>query len=159
MIKPKPQLNQKFVANGHEYVIMDYITIGREAEMKNIVSKMAFSLDFKGLFSKIKEIYSYSTSGESPINQLHKVSVVSLNLMDAITYIENNKREPYIELCALFINRVGEDHSTITKQQIDEKINDWIIEGFDPNDFFLLAINSVNDLKSQWMESKQKLKK
>jgi hypothetical protein len=155
----KPQLSQKFMANGHEYVIMDYITITRGAEMKNITSKMAFGTDLKGLFAKINEIYKHCTTGNSPIEQLHKSAVVCLNLMDGINYLETNKREPYMELCALFINRVGEDHSTITKQQIDDKINDWIVEGYDPNDFFLLALNSVPDLKNQWMESKSKQKK
>jgi hypothetical protein len=154
----KPKLAPKFTANGNEYVIMDYITIGREPMFKNIVAKMAFSVDFKGLFGVLREIHTAATTGESPIAQLNKISVKSANLMEAIKDVQTNNREPYLELCAIFINRVGEDHSTITQQQIEDKIADWKKEAFDPNDFFLLAINSVNDLKSQWLESRSKVR-
>ncbi len=152
----KPKLGPTFKANGNDYVIMDYITLGREPMFKNIVAKMAFGVDFKSLFAVLREIHIAATTGESPIAQLNKVSVKSANLMEAIKNIQTDEREPYIELCALFINRVGENHSFITQQQINEKINDWKVEGFDPNDFFLLAINSVSDLKSQWLESRSK---
>jgi hypothetical protein len=153
----KPTLGPSFKANGNDYVIMEYITLGREPMFKNIVAKMAFGVDFKSLFIVLREIHVAATTGESPIAQLNKVSVKSANLMEAIKDVQTNEREPYLELCALFINRLGEDHSYITQQMIDDKIIDWKKEGYDPNDFFLLAINSVSDLKSQWLESRSKV--
>jgi hypothetical protein len=154
-MKDKPKLDKVFIANGNKYYIMDYITIGREAIFKNTVAKMAFGVDFKELFQVISSAYKDCTTGESPISQLNKAGVKLLNLLEAIKNIKEKGYDPYLELCALFINLENEDHSTITESQIENKINDWIAEGFDPNDFFLLAINSVKDLKSHYQELKE----
>ena len=155
----KPQLAPKFSANGNDYVIMEYLSIARHSKFNNIVPKMVFGTDFNGMFAFMSDIYKLSTSGESPIKQLHQISLKAINMMDSVKNIKENDHEPFMEMAALFINRVDEDHSTITDQMIQDKINDWKIAGFDPYDFFLLAINSVSGLKDRWKELNGNLQK
>ena len=145
-------LSGSFMANGNRYIIMEYLSVGRDVRFKNTVPKMVFGTDFAGIFESFAKIYTYATTGESPLAALHKISVLCMNQMDAVKSMRETGNDPVLELCALFINKEGEDHSTISDQQISDKIADWKAEGLDSNDFFLLAINSVKDLKRRWME-------
>jgi hypothetical protein len=147
----------KFTANGNEYIINDYLSIGRDVRFSNLVPKMAFGTDFKGIFKAFADIYKLATTGESPLNALHKIALTSINYMDAVKNIGESNYPVYYELCALFINRVGEPE-TITDGMIVDKIKDWEAEGLIKEDFFLLAINSINGLKSQWLELQAKLR-
>jgi len=146
----------KFTANGHEYIINDYLTISRDVRFSNLVPKMAFGTDFKGIFKAFSDIYKMATTGESPLNALHKIALTSLNYMDAVKNIGESNYPIYYELCALFINRVDEPE-TLTDGMIVEKIKDWEAEGLRREDFFLLAINSISGLKNQWLELRAKL--
>lgn len=146
----------RFTANGHEYIITPFLTIGRDVRFTNLVPRMVFGADFKSMFDTLSKIQTYCTTGDSSLAAISKIHPLALNQMEAIKNFKENGYPAYLELCALFINREGEDVRQITDDQVKQKIQDWEAEGIATDDFFLLAINSVADLKRRWQEFQEK---
>lgn len=154
-LKPVTRIDFKkgrFNANGKEYIISEYVTVGRETRYVRASAQVGFGLDWKGVFKILNEIYTHATTGESPLAALHKIAVASMNAMDGMKGMANDDRVPAIyELCAMIINTPGEDPATISEATVREKYEDWSAEGIPREDFFELAIasmlNSENALK------------
>ena len=144
--------SKRFVANGHTYIIHDYLTIGRDVHFTNLVPKMVFGADFKSIFDTLSKVYALCTTGDSSLAAIAKISTLALNQMEAIKDFGERGYPLYYELCALFINREDEDETKISQDLINAKIKDWEVDGYVRDDFFLLAINSVIDLKRQWLQ-------
>lgn len=144
--------SKRFEANGHNYIIRDHLTIGRDVYFTNLVPRMVFGADFKSIFDTLATIYTHGTTGDSSLAAISKITTLALNQMEAIKDFQERGYPMYYELCALFINREGEDERTISQDVINAKIKDWEIGGYLKDDFFLLAINSVIDLKNRWLE-------
>lgn len=154
MSEPKPLTRidfktGRFIANGTEYYISEYVTVGREIRYLRSTSKIAYGYDWKGIFQVLNKIYTIGTTGNDSLKALHEINVLAMNTMDGIKSVANDERVPDIyELCALIINRIDEDPSTITDAQIRQKFNDWQKEAIPREDFFDLAIASMTHSSS-----------
>ena len=65
------------------------------------------------------------------------------NLRRGIAKLKD-KEPSVLKLCTLFINTKDEDPSIWNNDLMTIKIEDWKAEGIDIQDFFTLALNSVN---------------
>lgn len=140
----------KFIANGVNYTIVDYIPVGRDVRYTNLIPQMAFGTDFKGIFSFARKIYDHATTGNDPLLALHKIATDSMNFMESIKNVGESGHPIYYELAAIFCNRDGEDPAMLTDQMVKEKIDDWEKSGIPREDFFQLAISSIQGLAKAW---------
>lgn len=127
-----------FEANGTRYQIESSLSIERYCEMQILEKELGFGVTFRSIFDKLKSIYL----------DLNKANFVSASvtvdaMLRGIAKIE--EREPVVlKICCLFINAEGENRAIWNNDLVVKKINDWKAEGLDMQDFFIVALNSVN---------------
>ena len=127
-----------FEANGTKYQIESSLSIERYCEMQVLEKELGFGVTFRSIFDKLKSIYT----------DLNKANFVAAavtvdGMLRGIAKIE--EREPVVlKICCLFINAEGENRATWSNDLIVKKINDWKAEGMDMQDFFTVALNSVD---------------
>lgn len=126
-----------FMANGKEYFFDSSFTIERYKQYQIYEKELAYSMS-------IPSIHKSLTTAFNQMNSLKfgEVAVLLHNLLKGIEKV-NYKDITALKLCALFINTKDEDRSVITDLMIEEKINDWSVEGYDIQDFFTLATSTI----------------
>lgn len=127
-----------FEANGKTYHIEASLTIERYCEFQILEKELAFNLSFKGMFDSLNALWT-----EVNKMQFGDAAVRINNLLRGMARLE--EREPvFLKICALYINTEDEDRSVINQDVITQKIQDWKAEGYDMQDFFMVASNSVS---------------
>lgn len=127
-----------FQANGTTYRIESQLSIERYCELQILEKEMAFGTTFRGFFDILRGVYM----------DLNKADFVSAsvkvhNVLQGVAKIE--EREPVVlKMCSLFINADGENRAEWSNDLVVKKIQDWKAEGLDMQDFFVVALNSVN---------------
>lgn len=134
-----------FIANGNKYTILSAIPLSRYREFKKLQARLVYGMDVKTLLSNCIKAFNYLNS---PKPEPANAAIVIHNIMNGIKDMEDESREdPAIAICSLIIIRDGEDVGTFDKALSSEKISDWEKEGLDPNDFFQLALISMETFK------------
>ena len=129
-----------FKANGKKYIIRPSLTIARFEEFEKIEVNVTFGTSFQTLFGNLRKAWDYLNSNE-PAN----ASVTLYNTMIGIKDKLEERENPMLMLCALFICTEEEDVSKYDPAICRAKIADWRDEGIAMKDFFGLAFNLVND--------------
>ena len=119
-----------FTANGNKYYIQKSLTIERYKAYQKMQIEVGFGLGFAGMISMLQKIYKLVNE------QKFADAAVSINNTLSSVSGMDQREDPVIILCALFINREDEDVTKVDDNVITEKINDWKTEGI-PMDFFL----------------------
>ena len=146
----KLTLNEsEFVANGKLYFIEPELSAERFKRMQELEIELGFGANYKHLFDGLKK--SYGLLNE---NKFADAAVFIHNLMNSLAGLEE-RRDPIMEYCAMFINTAGEDRRKVDEKMIESKINDWKEEGINYHDFFRLAVNMVRGLKENYLKSIQ----
>lgn len=127
-----------FMANGKEYFITSHLTVGRYCEYQILEKEVGFSMNFDKVFKEINEITELMNDVK-----FVECAVRLDNLRRGIAKLQD-KEPSVLKLCTLFINTKDEDPSTWNNDVMTTKIEDWKIEGIDIQDFFSLALSSVN---------------
>lgn len=125
-----------FVANGTTYFIESDMSIARFRQYQMLEKEAAFSTTFAAMFAELRAIYDLMND-----IQFVKAAVKLDNLMSGVKKLEE-KEPTLLKMAALFINTEDEDRTTITKDQISKKIEDWATE-YDVRDFFHFALNTI----------------
>ncbi|MCA9497090.1 MAG: hypothetical protein KC589_09165 [Nanoarchaeota archaeon] len=134
-----------FVANGNNYFIEPELSIDRFKEMQKIEIEFSFGVSYRELFNGMKSCYETINKG-----QFGDTAIKMHNLMSSVSGIDD-REHPMLRYCAMFINREGEDRRLVDEKVMNEKIEDWRIEGISMNDFFKLAVNMVSGLKENYL--------
>lgn len=159
--QPKPvralkRLNYKektFMANGHQYTILDAIPLARYIKYQKLVPRLSYGVTFPEMFKNIKQAYELLNAGK----RYADVGVILHNIMNGIKDVEDESRhESALMICALIIVREDENVNVIDEQLFKEKINDWAEEGFEVNGFFHLAFLSIEGFRETFVEYIQK---
>lgn len=127
-----------FMANGREYFIEGQMSITRFCEFQILEKEFAFKMSFKGMYEELLNLYE-------KLNELKMADAVIIvnNLLNGHAKME--EREPTVlKLCTLFINERNEDRSAWSADLMTQKIEDWKIEGISMEDFFTVALSTVN---------------
>lgn len=139
----------RFIANGKTYIIESGFSIQRYAVFQKLQIEAAFGVTFKLLYENTHFAFNCLNAGK-----IADAAVLLHNIMNGVAKIE--QREPeLLKMCALFINTADEDRTTISDDQISEKIRDWEAAGYDINDFFQLAIRTISGLVDVWKKLTQ----
>ena len=140
-----------FTANGQEYFIETSLSISRFCEFQILEKELMFATTFKAHYEKLRAVYDM-------LNEMR--------LADAIVEINNllnggaliQEMEPTaLKICSLFINTKDEDRTGWNADICSRKINDWKIEGFDMQDFFRLALGTVDGYADIYREMSQRI--
>jgi len=139
-IKPKriDMTKPSFVANGKEYFITSHLTVARFCEFQILEKEVGFSMNFDKVFQEINEITELMNE-----TKFVECAVRLDNLRRGVAKLKD-KEPSVLKLCTLFVNTENEDPSTWNNDVMTVKIEDWKAEGIDVQDFFTLALNSVN---------------
>jgi hypothetical protein len=136
-IQPVPIEQGWFMANGHKYIIEKRYSASRFNMLQRFQLEAGFGVTFEEMLKAWEKVNGYANR-----MLFTDIAVMAYNMVNGVRRVA--EREPVLlKMCALFINRETEDRRTITDDQITEKIRDWQEAGYDVNDFFMLAVNTI----------------
>lgn len=145
----KLDLKQKnFTANGNNYRILDSIPLSRHIQHQKMIPRVTYGVGFNQMFTALKKAYEHLNN-----KKFADSAVVIHNVMSGIADVENeNRHDPALLICTLFIVRDGEDIGVYDEGLSALKIKDWEIEGYEINGFFHLALISIEGFRETFLE-------
>jgi hypothetical protein len=121
-----------FECGGETWTVSEKISFERYKKLQELLIEFGFSATFKDIFSGLRRAWDLLNA-----LKLGDASVVIHNLMNGIKNMEQ-KHDTSLRICALFINRDGEDLSDASDTIINSKIDIWAKE-LDVTPFFHFA--------------------
>ena len=141
----------KFVANGKTYFNQTgYFSLKRRALFDKMSVEVLFDCTFSEIYKSYNKIYVYLTSGNELVKSHSSALIEAFNRLNSIKSSADKGftlPKPYVRLCTLFINAEGEDIKDWSEELANQKMADWEAEGIVDDDFFLLFMDSVPELK------------
>lgn len=125
-----------FECQGRKFYVRDTLSFSRYREMQKINLEFGYSATFHDIFKNIKTAWDFLNS-----TKLGEAAVVLHNIMYGVVSLEE-KDDPALRLCALFIDEEGEDPTVYDEGKMREKIECWGKE-LSTLPFFQLASNIV----------------
>lgn len=125
-----------FECQGRKFYLKDTLSFNRYRELQKIILEFGYSATFVDIFKNVKTAWDF-------MNQLKfgDAAVTLHNIMSGIKTLED-KDDPALRMCALFIDEEGEDSTVYDEGKMREKIDCWAKEcAVTP--FFQLAANLV----------------
>lgn len=142
---------KEFTANGKKYYIMDKISAERYKEYEKLVPVLTFGIGFNEIYSNLMKLWENLNK-----QNFADSAVICHNIMKGISTIDDPKRvHPAHMMAALVINREGEDVRGYDEQLMKDKIQDWIVEGYDMMSFFGLSLSSIHGFKETLLKYTQ----
>lgn len=141
-----------FTANGVKYLVHTALAIERFIEFEKLQIQVGYGVDFRNLFHKINEAFHYLNNG-LPAD----AAVVLHNVMKGVADNLEERENPVLNLCTLYICREDEDLTTYDYALNQAKIDDWKKEGISIDSFFVLAFNLVNGFQPIYKKVSQSI--
>ena len=129
----------KFMANGHKYVINTSLTVARFEQFEKVQTLVTYGLTLRQLFDNMQKQYEYMNAGK-----IADASVLTYNMMNGVKNGLEERTNDVLILCSLFISREDEDLSTYDERIAERNIADWRKEGISMDSFFTLSFSLVN---------------
>lgn len=125
-----------FECQGRKFYVKDSLGFARYRELQKLNLEFGYSATFHDTFKHIKEAWDFLNQ-----TKLGEAAVILHNLMYGIVNLED-KDDPALRICALFIDEEGEDPTIYDEALMKEKIECWGKE-LAVLPFFQLAVNLV----------------
>ncbi len=125
-----------FECQGRKFYLKESLSFVRYRELQKVIIEFAFSATFVDLFKNIRTAWDHMNGlkfGDAAVT-LH-------NIMLGIKSLDE-KHDPALRLCALFIDEEGEDPTKYDEGKMKEKIDCWSSE-LSVTPFFQLAAGLV----------------
>ena len=130
--------DKEFNCGGRMFYIQDSLSFNRYRELQRISIEFGFSTTFIDLFKEIQKAYQFVQTNQN----WGDLAVTLYNVIAGVAKLED-KDDPALRLCALFINEADEDVTIFDELKIRDKINCWAKE-LDVSPFFHMALNLVD---------------
>jgi hypothetical protein len=136
--------NKIIKANGHNYFVLDELSINRYIKYEDMSVDLGLGNDPATLFKSMADAYKALTSGNNLL-KAHKDACESLlNGMKGIEKLTDQPDEHKVLLfCTLFMVRDTEDLTQWDERLAVDKIADWTKEGLPMTLFFSLAKSAI----------------
>ena len=133
---------KNFECGGRKFYLRESLSFARYRELQKLNLEFGYSATFHDTFKNIRQAWDLLNS-----SKLGEAAVVLHNIMYGVVGLED-KDDPALRLCALFIDENGEDPTIYDEGKMREKIECWSKE-LDVSPFFLLA----NSLVPGWISA------
>lgn len=138
-----PADTQVFTANGREYRVSKSISFERYEAYELFQVEVGLARTFEQFTDQIKEAYSLCNQVATGKPVFADLAVLLRDMLIGTQLVGERQTPAVLKLCALFINREGEDVRWVDDAVVEAKINDWRQEGIDIRFFFAFALNSI----------------
>lgn len=135
-----------FKANGKTYVIEKKISIARKIECDKLIIEVTAGGNMGENFSDWKKVYELCND-----KKFADIAVLAHNRMEGVKKWQD-RHDPVMALCALFINEEKEDRRIISTEMIKAKITDWEVEGIEYAFFLTMAKGLLKNLTGNWSD-------
>ena len=155
----EPKVGHKFEANGKNYIIEEKLSIARAIESAKLELEL---FDLSSAVVKNELILAYNDLNGNNKERTVKFADAATRIHNLVNKLEKNFKFQELQVlryCALYINAEGEDRRTITKEQIDTKIEDWQAGGLDLSGFLLLVLNVLPSVRKDYIKFIQDISK
>jgi hypothetical protein len=125
-----------FECGGRKFYVKDSLSFARYRELQKLNLEFGYSATFHDTFKRIREAWDMLNA-----TKLGEAAVILHNIMYGIVSLDD-KDDPALRLCALFIDEEGEDPTVYDEGKMREKIECWGKE-LSVTPFFQLAVNLV----------------
>ena len=125
-----------FECDGRKFYVRDSLSFVRYRELQKLNLEFGYSATFNDIFKNIRTAWDFLNA-----TKLGEAAVVLHNIMYGVVSLEE-KNDPALRLCALFIDEDGEDPTVYDEGKMREKIECWSKE-LTVLPFFQLAANLV----------------
>ncbi len=137
-----------FIANGNTYHRSEKICMERWIEFEKLSPRLTYGIGFEEMFKSLTKAYALLNK-----QQFADASVIIHNLLSGIKDATDDTRvHPSLLMCALVINREGEDTGVYNKEVQLSKIEDWTKEGLNVMPFFAFALQFIQGFKETYTE-------
>jgi hypothetical protein len=125
-----------FECGGRKFTVKESLSFVRYRELQKLNLEFGYSATFHEIFTNIKTAWDFLNQ-----TKLAEAAVVLHNIMYGVVSLDD-KEDPALRICALFIDEDGEDPTVYDEGKMREKIECWGKE-LDVSPFFHLAGNLV----------------
>jgi hypothetical protein len=151
-LKKLPFEKESFVAYGTTYMIKYSLTVARWQEFEKLQNHFGFGLTFTKIVGRLNDAITFANQGKGV-----EAWDVIFNIKEGIAYNLEGRTHPALLMLTLFIVTDKEDLTAWTEEGQKKKIEDWNKEGYDINDFFVLASNLVTGFLPIYEEISQSI--
>ena len=125
-----------FECNGRKFYVNESLSFTRYKELQKISIEFGYSANFEDIFKNLAEsIEAYNK------HDYFNMSIILYKIQEGIKNLED-KDDPALRICALFINEADEDVTIYNEALMKDKIDCWGRE-LDIAPFFYLATSLV----------------
>jgi len=139
-VRRLPLGTKAFEANGKKYHVSNTLSVERWRYFEDFQAMVGLGRSFQDVFDNVKKAYE---ALQHP--KIADASVILHNILVGVGEKLEERHDPALMLCALFINEEGEDERVYDLEKMNDKIKNWQKEGYAMADFFSLAFNLVPD--------------
>lgn len=129
-----------FVCDGKRFHLQETLSFVRYRELQKIILEFGYSATFQDIFKNLRIAWDHLNA-----LRLGEAAIIIHNIMAGIITLDD-KDDPALRMCALFIDQEGEDPARYDEAQMKAKIECWSKE-LDVLPFFRLAAS----LTPGWM--------
>lgn len=119
-----------FETPNHKYFIHKSMSVERFKAYQKMQIELGYSIGFSGIYNALIRAYELLNK-----QQFADAAVLLHNSASSMKGMDE-REHPVMVMCALFINREGENVDVVDEAVIQDKIDDWKQSGV-PMDFFL----------------------
>lgn len=135
-----------FMANGKKYLLEKKISIARKIECDKLLIEVTGGGNMGENFADWRKVYDLCND-----KKFADIAVLAHNRMEGVKKWQE-RHDPVLALCALFINEENEDRRLISAEMIKAKIADWETEGVEYAFFLTMANGLLKNLKAGWSD-------
>lgn len=136
-----------FEAGGKTYHLETKISVERKLRIDTILIELAAGVRPSEVFNNLNKLYAMANA-----SKFADIAVQVYKMMEGLKAWQERK-DPIMELCAMYINHTDEDRRTISDEQIKAKIADWQGAGISYDFFSLTARVLLSEQTKIWSEN------
>jgi len=125
-----------FECDGRKFYVKDSLSFNRYRELQKLILEFGYSATFVDIFKNLRVAWDHLNN-----LKLGDAAVTLHNIMYGIKNLDD-KDDPALRLCTLFIDEEGEDPTVYDEGKMREKIDCWSKE-LSVTPFFQLATSVV----------------
>ncbi len=142
-LRELPVSTTSFVANGKEYRVHKSVSFDRWEAYEILQVEIGLARSYQQLIDGLREAYDLVNQVACSKPVFADLAVLLRDMIIGTTLVGEKQTPAVLKMCALFINREGEDVRFIDEATIESKVEDWRNEGISMTFFFQFAMHSI----------------